>query len=427
MEQIKLLLLVTQLERAGAQKVALLQARYFFRRGYSVTLCFLYDKYDLLQEFEKTEPYRVLNLGAKIRGGSSLVNILATVRAIWCLYWLLRKERFHVIETLSHYSNIIGIIVAWLAGVPVRISSRHIRLVDLPKWLWRIESWLVNSSLVDKMIAVSEQTRYFCLEAEGMSPNKVLTIPNGVDLSAFDKQQWTLQELERLRNSLGISPGITILTTVGRLHPQKGHTYLIQAIAEIKKVRDDFVCLFAGNGELRAQISQQIYQQGVEKHVRLLGVREDVPQLLAISDMFVLPSLHEGMPMALLEAMAAQLPVIATAVDGTNELVVDGETGLLVPPADPTALSQAILTLLNDPDRRHKMGQKGYERVREHFSEQVMCQRYEEVIQAILTEKLGVDDPKEHDWKAHLRELIARVEHILERNKQARNGREAQR
>jgi glycosyltransferase involved in cell wall biosynthesis len=299
--------------------------------------------------------------------------------------------------------------------------------VDLPKWLWRIESWLVNSSLVDKMIAVSEQTRYFCLEVEGMSPNKVLTIPNGVDLSAFDKQQWTLQELERLRNSLGISPGITILTTVGRLHPQKGHTYLIQAIAEIKKVRDDFVCLFAGDGELRAQISQQIYQQGVEKHVRLLGVREDVPQLLAISDMFVLPSLHEGMPMALLEAMAAQLPVIATAVDGTNELVVDGETGLLVPPADPTALSQAILTLLNDPDRRHQMGQKGYERVREHFSEQVMCQRYEEVIQAILTEKIGVDDPKEHDWKAHLRELIARVEHILERNKQARNGREAQR
>lgn len=100
---------------------------------------------------------------------------------------------------------------------------------------------------------------------------------------------------------------------------------------------------------------------------------------------------------------------------------------MLVPPADPTALSQAILTLLNDPDRRHQMGQKGYERVREHFSEQVMCQRYEEVIQAILTEKIGVDDPKEHDWKAHLRELIARVEHILERNKQARNGREAQR
>jgi hypothetical protein len=100
---------------------------------------------------------------------------------------------------------------------------------------------------------------------------------------------------------------------------------------------------------------------------------------------------------------------------------------LLVPPADPTALSQAILTLLNDPDRRHQMGQKGYERVREHFSEQVMCQRYEEVTQAILTEKLRVDDLKGHNRKARVRELIALVEHILERNEQARNGREAQR
>lgn len=388
MERIKLLLLVTQLELAGAQKVALLQARYFYRRGYSVTLCFLYDKYDLLQEFEETEPYRILNLGAKIRGGSFLVNILATVRAIWRLYWLLRKERFQVIETLTHYSNIIGIIVAWLAEVPVRISSQHGRLVDYPKWFLHIDAWLVNSSLVDKMIAVSEQTRHFCLEIEGMSSHKVLTIPNGIDLNEFNKQQWTLQELETLRTSLGISPNITILITVGRLHPVKGHIYLIQVIAEIQKVRNDFVCLFVGDGELHAQIAQQIYQQGVEKHVRLLGVRADIPQLLAISDMFVLPSLHEGMPMVLLEAMAAQLPVIATAVDGTNELVVDGETGLLVPPADPMALSQAILTLLNDPDRRHQMGQKGYERVREHFSEQVMCQRYEEIIQAILTEKL---------------------------------------
>ena len=130
----------------------------------------------------------------------------------------------------------------------------------------------------------------------------------------------------------------------------------------------------------------------ISESFRLTGIREDVAQLLALSSLFVLPSLSEGMPNVVLEAMAAKLPVVATAVDGTNSLVIHGETGLLVPPADPTALSRAILTLLDDPGRCRQMGQEGYERVREHFSEQVMCQRYEDVIRTILIQK-GVSEP----------------------------------
>lgn len=391
MQATRLLLLVTQLERAGAQKVALMQARYFHQRGYKVTLCFFYDKYHLMEELSQQEAFSIVNLEAKSPQGSTVINVLWTLRAMWRLYRLLRREQIQVVETLTHYSNVLGIIIAWLARVPVRISSQRNTLSEFPRWFLAIDAWIVNSPLVHRMIAVSEQTRDFCVKVQRMKPEKIIVVPNGIDLKGFDVAQWSREDLKTLRASLSIPLDAVVLITVARLHPQKGHHYLIQAASKILEAYPKVIFLWVGDGELRSELMREICRAGLSESFRLTGVREDVAQLLVLSSLFVLPSLSEGMPNVVLEAMAAKLPVVATAVDGTNSLVVNRETGLLVPPADPIALSQAISTLLDDPDSCRQMGQKGYGRVREHFSEQVMGQRYEDVIRTILVEE-GVSE-----------------------------------
>ena len=385
---ISILLLVTQLERAGAQKVALMQARYFHQHGYKVTLCFFYDKYNLMEELSQQEAFSIIDLEAKSPEGSVIVNVLRTLRAMWRLYRLLRRERIQVIETLTHYSNILGIVGSWLAGVPARISSQRSALLGFPARFLRLDALLVNSHLVDQMVAVSEKTRRFCVEVEGMRSEKVIVIPNGIDIGKYDRDQWRTENLQKLRDDFDIPSDAPVLITVGRLH-QKGHKYLVQAAAKILMNYPRTIFMLVGDGEERTSLEQQIRQQGLADRFRLLGAREDVPQLLAISDLFVLPSISEGMPNVILEAMAAKLPTVATAVGGIPEVVVDGETGLLVPPADADALGQAIVTLLADEARRREMGERGYERVRRCFSEQRMCCQYEELMLSILSEKEG--------------------------------------
>ncbi|MCP4541876.1 MAG: glycosyltransferase family 4 protein [Chloroflexi bacterium] len=371
-----ILILVTQLERAGVQKVAFKLARYFYRRGHKVTLCFFYDKYNLLEEMCRDEPFRIVSLDAKMLGQSRLANGLRTIRALWRLYRLLRRERIEIVETLARYSNILGILIAWLARVPVRVSSQRTRLVGFPRWFLRLDAWIVNSRLVNNMVAVSEQTRRFCIDVEGMVPDKVIIIPNGINLKEFNSTRWSTGYLQNLRTSLKISPGAQIVITVARLHPQKGHQDLIQAALTILAACPDAIFLLVGEGEYRATIEQYIHDAGLSQHFYLLGVRRDVPQLLALSDLFVLPSLYEGMPNVVLEAMAAKLPVVATDVDGTGEVVIHRETGLLVQKSDASALGQSIISLLDNESLRCEMGQKGYERVQTHFSEQLMCQRH---------------------------------------------------
>jgi len=383
-----ILLLVTQMERAGAQKVALRQARYFHQQGYKVTLCFFYDKYSLLDELRLQEAYSIVDLQAKVFN-QPFRNGLRTIRALWRLYWLLKRQKISVIETLTRYSNVLGIVVAWLAGVPIRVSSQRNTLLGVPNWFLRLDAMIVNSPLVDKMIAVSEQTRHFCIEKERMSPHKIATIPNGVNLAEFEREQWLAGVLNALRTELHVPQGTLVITTVARLYPQKGHQYLVEAASIITSIYPNVLFLLIGDGVSRETIEASIRAYNLDRNFRLLGIRSDVPKLLALSDVFVLPSLYEGMPNVVLEAMAARLPVVATNVDGTQAVVVDGETGLLVPKADSDALAQAICKLLEDAGLREYMGQNGYDRVRLQFSEQMMCHRYEELIRAIWKQKIG--------------------------------------
>jgi glycosyltransferase involved in cell wall biosynthesis len=236
------------------------------------------------------------------------------------------------------------------------------------------------------MVAVSEGTRHFSIEEEGIRPNKLITIQNGINVERFSISLSPEAE-QSLRQALGVEPDSLIILTVARLHPQKGHKYLIEAIPHILRDFPQARFLFVGEGELHEELTRQVKKANLSEYVHFLGVRQDVPQLLAISDLFVLPSLWEGLPNSVLEAMAAGVPVIATNVDGTPEIINDGDVGILVQPADPSELEQAICRLLKDKPLRVSIAKSARERVERKFSRDANTTAFIGLYQRLLEEK----------------------------------------
>jgi glycosyltransferase involved in cell wall biosynthesis len=217
---------------------------------------------------------------------------------------------------------------------------------------------------VDGFIAVSDEVRIALLDQIGPIDDKIAVICNGVDVRRYRRPV----DRVAIRRQLGLPEDAHLMALVGTLKRQKGHSYLIEAARDVFPNFPTLHVLFVGDGELAGDLRAQARAAGVDERVHFLGSRGDVPDLLAASDSFVLPSLWEGLPMALIEAMASGLPIIATAVSGTNQVMVPGETGLLVAPGDTAALREAIVALLSEPARAAAMGVSARQRVELSFS-----------------------------------------------------------
>jgi len=208
---------------------------------------------------------------------------------------------------------------------------------------------------VDRVIAVSEAARAFLIHGKGYPAARITVVPNGRDLSVFQPGR----AREAARKELGLDRAVPLVGVVGRLETQKGHAYLLDAWPAVTRELPDARLLLVGDGALRGALEAQARAREVADSVIFAGFRADVPRLLDALDVLCLPSLYEGMPLTAIEAAAMARPVVATAVDGTPEVVREGRTGLLVPPADPPALARALLALLRDPDGARRMGQAG--------------------------------------------------------------------
>ncbi len=217
--------------------------------------------------------------------------------------------------------------------------------------------------LVDRVIAVSDAARRFLVSGKGYPPAKVVVVPNGRDLTVFTPGDLR----EAGRKELGLDPVVPIVGVIGRLEPQKGHAFLLDAWPAVVREFPDARLVLAGDGSLRGELEGRARALGIAAHVLFLGFRADVPRILDTIDVMALPSLYEGMPLTVIEASAMARPVVATAVDGTPEVVRDGITGHLVPPRDPGALARAIVALLADRDRAIAMGEAGRAWVLERF------------------------------------------------------------
>jgi glycosyltransferase involved in cell wall biosynthesis len=218
--------------------------------------------------------------------------------------------------------------------------------------------------LVDRVIAVSEAARAFLVRGKGYPEAKITVVPNGRDLSVFRPGAGR----PAIRKELGLDDVVPIVGVVGRLDAQKGHAYLLDAWPAVVREFPDARLLVVGEGALRGALERQAAARGTGASVIFAGFRSDVPRVLDGIDVLALPSLYEGMPLTAIEGSAMARPVVATAVDGTPEVVRDGRTGRLVPPGDPAALAGALLGLLRDPEAARRMGQSGRDWVLTRFT-----------------------------------------------------------
>lgn len=231
-------------------------------------------------------------------------------------------------------------------------------------------------SIADAIIAVSRASASTSYVAR--HPQKLALIPNGVEIPR------AIRGRIAVRRELGLGREVVAII-VARIDGRKGHETLLRAISRLSLRKLPITTLIVGDGAERTALQEMARGVGLgDRHVRFLGYRVDVPDLLAASDMFVLPSITEGMPLSVLEAMAQRLPVISTPVGGVPELVESGREGFLVPVGDTAALADRMADLIEDPALRERMGRAGFRRVEEHYSWAQMCSAYERLYRNVL-------------------------------------------
>jgi glycosyltransferase involved in cell wall biosynthesis len=372
----RILFLGAQMATGGSQRVLLLQASWFFKRGYPVAVAFLYDKESLLPLWCSTYDFPIYDLGFASPTNNVLIQAAYFIRGMYRLYRLLRQTPWIAMETFAHHADLIGLPLAWLAGVPNRIASHRGKIEGLSPILERVHAVMVNSPITSCLVVVAERVRDDAI-AEGIQPRRIVKIANGVVLPHVDEA-----ETLRLRDELNISQDELILLSVGRLRYQKDHSALLRAFPTVLARFPNIEMLIAGDGLLREELQKEARSLGISDKVKFLGIRHDIPTLMSLADLFVFPSRFEGMPNAVLEAMSHSLPVIATAVQGVDEIIRDGENGLLVPVEDPVALSDAILRLLTNPEERRSLGGAARETIEKDYTVDRMCAEYQKLLMA---------------------------------------------
>jgi glycosyltransferase involved in cell wall biosynthesis len=235
---------------------------------------------------------------------------------------------------------------------------------------------LANRALVrrgDRVIGVGQYVRQALIANEGLRPDKVEVIYNGIDVAAY---QSSPASRRAARAALRLADDEVAVVQVARLNPLKDHATAIHALAHLAASHPLARLLVVGDGEERPRIEALIAELGLARQVRILGTRRDVADLLAAADVFLLSSVSEGIPLTLIEAMAAGLPCVSTAVGGTPEVILDGQTGLLARAGDPADLATKLAIVLDDADLRSRLGSAGRERSRRHFSDADMHASY---------------------------------------------------
>lgn len=223
-------------------------------------------------------------------------------------------------------------------------------------------------------MAVSHAVKRGLCEYYGLPPKRVIVIENAIDAQRIAQHQPA--DILAIRQKLGIASNTFLIGTVAAMRDQKGHTYLLRAAPHVLAELPQAVFLLVGDGDLRIALERETHNLGVADRIIFAGWRNDVIDVLYALDLFVLPSLWEGLPLSVLEAMAAARPIVATAVDGTAEVIKNEVDGLLVPPANPTALSQAILRVAHDPHMADRLRASGRAKVLTKYDVAVMIRRY---------------------------------------------------
>ena len=373
-EPIRVLQLCASLTAGGAERLIHGLARTLNRQQFAVHVCALsvVGGNAFQAEFDRD------NIPVYVVGARKMFD----PRMYLKLIRYIRANNIQIIHTHLTNADFVGRIVGKILGIPV-VSTMH----NIPKdydmqksYAKALEKYTARHA-VSHLIAVSERIRQLFIQEWKIAPPMISTIANGVPLSDF----------------LPVPVGVTratpqdgpMITTIGRLTPQKAQHIFIEAAAHILKQRADARFQIVGRGHLESELKAQAQRLGIAERVEFTGVRHDIPEILAASDVFVLSSAWEGLPVTAIEAMAAARPVVLTDVGGVRDLVEPNQHGLIVPANNAVALAQALLELINNPAKAQTMGAAGRAHVQKAFSMDLFAQNHEQLYASILRQRRG--------------------------------------
>jgi glycosyltransferase involved in cell wall biosynthesis len=325
-------------------------------------------------------------LGEELRGDGFPVDVVGRrpgvdFRCSLRLARRLRRERVDLLHAHQYTPFFYGITARLLCRRPPVLFTEHGGWYpDYP----RPKRIVANRLLLerrDRVVGVGAAVRRTLIDSGGIPADRVGVIHNGIDVAAFRGGR---EPREAVRAEIGVGAGDFVLLQVARLDPLKDHLTALRTVERVVHDRPDARLVLVGEGPERAPVEDFIRRRQLAARVRLLGLRRDVARLLPAADACLLTSVDEGIPLTLIEAMAAGLPVVSTKVGGVDEVVVDGETGLLAPAGDDAALAEKVLRLAADADLRRRLGRQGRERAEALFSETRMLEAYAELYREML-------------------------------------------
>jgi starch synthase (maltosyl-transferring) len=359
-------LVITDLDVGGAERALMNLATRLDRRRWSPVVI------GLSGEGALAEPIRGAGIPCECLG----LDRRRPLRGVVRLARMLRRSRPALVQSFMFHANLAARLAGPWAGSPwivggLRVAEREKR--------WHLRLDRLTGRMACGSVCVSAGVARFSREVGRLDPDRLTVIPNGIDPARFDAAP------AAPRASIGVPDDAFLAVTVGRLDAQKGLPDLLSAAEQVAAARADWRLAIIGDGPRRDWLREQIADRPhLAAHVRWLGRRDDVPGLLRSADLLVHPAHWEGMPNAVLEAMAASLPVIATSVEGSEDLVVPGRTGWLTPVRDPSGLARAIIEAVDDPEHARALGRAGRARVEAEFSIGRVVARYDALWSGLL-------------------------------------------
>lgn len=354
--------LIEGLGRGGAERRLINDLKYLDRSRICSVVCTLRPPHDLANEVEAQHvPVHCLDTWSSWSPLKPLSRLIS----------LMRQYQVDILHTQIFAADIYGRLARLLSRQFILVSTLQSSAYEpgteyLNSAKRRLVDSLTGVWCNDAFVAVSAFVKDSAVRNLGFPEDKITIIPNSVDIEEFPEID--LQVAARKRKELGISPQDQVVLTVGRLDPPKGHRFLLESLAEVKRFFPAVKLLIVGDGPSRSSLESLSQQMGIADHVVFSGVRQDVKEILSLCDLFVLPTLSEGLPVALLEAMALKRACVASRIPPVEEVIQDGVSGFLVPPRCPASLAEAIIRLLRNPQQREEVGIRAWETVRERFS-----------------------------------------------------------
>jgi len=378
----KIALVITRLDKGGSCDVVLTLFERFIADGYDVRLIYglTRDYPDNFSAISQKYGNKIIYLPALRRE----INLFWDLIALSKLSKLIKEGKFDLVHTHTSKAGFIGRLAAKICRVKIIVHTPHGHVFYSyfgkfkTAFFIKLEKWAAK--FTDRIITLTGLGRDEHVRLGIAEAGKFLPVYCGIDLTRFLSCQI---DVEAGRKKWQIAKDDLVVGMVSRLVPIKGVEYFIRAIPEIKKEMPRVKFLIVGDGPLKEGLEKLAENLGVGREIIFTGNRNDIPDFMAIFDVYVLTSLNEGLGRTLIEAMASGKCAVATRVGGVAEIVIDGETGILVEPKDPLGLKKAIVKLLTNKDLRDKMGNKAKERAKALFGVDTMIEKTEKLYQEL--------------------------------------------